>query len=152
MTKKEIHVHQLTGCRPTPLAHYLKALGILRLVASDPDPNARGWWKDDVFHLATILDRDALESYLLNDYSPTPLLAPWNGGSGFYPKDNKIGIDGIANSIAPRFENYRSPSHRQKQSPHTYQQTKEKGLKRINLYRPVGWFGVAQLCNGLMRL
>lgn len=107
MNKQEIHVHQLTGCRPTPLAHYLKALGILRLVATDADPNARGWWKDDIFRLATVLDRDSLESYFVNDYSPTPLLAPWNGGSGFYPKDNKIGIDGIANSIASRFGNYR---------------------------------------------
>jgi CRISPR-associated protein Csx17 len=107
MTKQKIHVHQLTGCRPTPLAHYLKALGILRLVATDADPNVRGWWKDDVFHLATVLNRDSLESYFLSNYSPTPLLAPWNGGSGFYPKDNKVGIDGIANSTAPRFENYR---------------------------------------------
>ena len=25
-----LHHHILTGCAPTPLAHYLKALGILR--------------------------------------------------------------------------------------------------------------------------
>ncbi len=107
MTKQEIHVHKLYGCRPTPLAHYLKALGILRLVASNADLKARGWWKDDVFYLATVLNRNALEKYLLKDYSPTPLLAPWNGGSGFYPKDNKTGIEGIAGSTAPRFEKYR---------------------------------------------
>lgn len=36
-----IHIHKLDGCAPTPLAHYLKALGILRLVAEQADPNAR---------------------------------------------------------------------------------------------------------------
>ena len=27
-----LHLHHLTGCSPVPLAHYLKALGILRLI------------------------------------------------------------------------------------------------------------------------
>ncbi len=30
---------------------YLKALGILRLVGEQKDPNARGWWENDVFWL-----------------------------------------------------------------------------------------------------
>ena len=44
-----IHVHQLDGCAPAPLAHYLKALGILRLVAEQADRDARGWWDGDRF-------------------------------------------------------------------------------------------------------
>ena len=32
-----IHLHHLFGCAPTPLAHYLKAIGILRLVAQQAD-------------------------------------------------------------------------------------------------------------------
>ena len=103
----KIHVHKLDGCRPTPLAHYLKALGIFRLVAEQADPKARGWWKDDVFHLATTLDKDALERFFLDEYSPTPILAPWNGGSGFYPKDNKAGKHAIEDSVADRFKVYR---------------------------------------------
>lgn len=102
-----IHVHKLDGCRPTPLAHYLKALGIFRLVATQVDPQVRGLWKDDVFHMATTLDKEALEAFFLNDYSPTPILAPWNGGSGFYPNDNKSGIEPIEQSIAERFQSYR---------------------------------------------
>ncbi len=47
----ELHTHTLDGCTPTPLAGYLKALGMLRLLASAPnniegqaaDPAARGW-------------------------------------------------------------------------------------------------------------
>jgi len=145
MTEQEIHVHQLTGCRPTPLAHYLKALGILRLVASDADPNARGWWKDDVFHLATVLDRESLEDYFLNDYSPTPLLAPWNGGSGFYPKDNKTGIDGIANSTAPRFENYRVAIAQAKTVAAHLEEKPKKGVEKNQLVSAcrLSWRGTA---------
>jgi len=102
-----IHVHKLDGCRPTPLAHYLKALGVLRLVAEQKDLATRGFWRDDVFHLATKLDRDELEKFFLEEYQPTPMVAPWNGGSGFFPKDNKSGIGPIEESIALRLSPFR---------------------------------------------
>jgi CRISPR-associated protein Csx17 len=105
---KTVHIHRLTGCRPSPLAHYLKALGVLRLVGEQIDPTARGWWYDDVFHLATRLDQSQLEEFFLKTYSPTPMLTPWNGGSGFYPKDNKTGLEAIEKSTAPRFAAYRT--------------------------------------------
>jgi hypothetical protein len=35
------------GCAPVPLAHYLKALGILRLVLEQADGAARGIWQGD---------------------------------------------------------------------------------------------------------
>lgn len=103
-----IHIHTLAGCSPTPLAHYLKALGVLRLVAEQKDATARGWWRDETFHLATSLTRDELERFFLDEYQPTPLITPWNGGSGFYPKDNKSGIEPIERSSAARFEPYRT--------------------------------------------
>ncbi len=102
-----MHRHQLCGCAPIPLAHYLKALGILRLVAEQKDPTARGYWKDDAFFLVTQLDEEALREFFLNEYAPSPVVAPWNGGSGFWPKDNKSGIDSLARSEAPRFAAYR---------------------------------------------
>lgn len=80
-----IHVHRLTGCSPTPLAHYLKGLGLLRLVAEQKDPMARGWWRDEAFHLATVLDEEALQSFFLHEYRPTPLIGPWGARSGFFP-------------------------------------------------------------------
>ena len=79
-----IHVHRLDGCTPTPLAHYLKALGILRLVAEQADRDVRGWWNGDRFRLATKLSRGELDAFFLNDYRPTPLVSPWNKGSGFF--------------------------------------------------------------------
>jgi CRISPR-associated protein Csx17 len=81
---------RLPGCAPVPLAYYLKALGILRLVSQQRDANAKGFWKNDIFHLVSALDRDALVNFFLNEYRPTPIIAPWNGGSGFYFQEAKL--------------------------------------------------------------
>ena len=85
----------LPGCAPTPLASYLKALGVLRLVSSPAnhvsgvaaDPHARGWWENERFHLRTTLSRDALLRFFLHDYAPSPIIAPWNGRAGFLEGD-----------------------------------------------------------------
>ncbi len=79
-----MYIHDLNGCAPAPLAHYLKALGILRLVAEQADPQARGWWEGDRFRLATTLDREALEAFFLERYEPTPMFNPWGARSGFF--------------------------------------------------------------------
>ncbi len=97
----------LSGCRPEPLANYLKALGVFRLLGEQADPNIRGGWKQDEFILRSNLDREKLEQFFLQDYRPTPIVAPWNGGSGFYPKDKKEGIDALCLSPAQRFSDYR---------------------------------------------
>ena len=102
---------RLEGCRSTPLAGYLKAVGTLRLVSSPSnhtsgraaDGNARGWWENGCFHLATRLEPAALIRFFLDDYAPSAIIAPWNGGSGFYPNDNKEGIGPLTETAAPRF-------------------------------------------------
>ncbi|MGH9630782.1 MAG: type I-G CRISPR-associated protein Cas8g1/Csx17, partial [Bryobacteraceae bacterium] len=76
----------LAGCTTKPLLSYLKALGILRIVAEDGgrgDPAARGLWRDGVFILISRFDADALERYLHSDYQPTPIVVPWSGGDYF---------------------------------------------------------------------
>ncbi len=99
----------LYGCAPTPLASYLKALAVLRLVAEQAgDPKATGTWRTDTFVLRTKLDQGELVDFFLHRYQPTPLVAPWNGGSGFYPKDNQEGIQPLAVSPADRFARYRT--------------------------------------------
>lgn len=98
-----LFVHALRGCAPAPLAHYLKALGVLRLVATQADREARGFWRDGVFFLATTLDEEGLVRFFLDRYTPTPMLSPWNGGSGFYPGDNKNGYGALRASTATRF-------------------------------------------------
>lgn len=81
--------HRLTGCAPIPLAHFLKALGILRLVAEQADPAAQGWWSGDVFHLRTTLDEAALQRFFLEQYEPTPLVGPWGARSGFFASSSE---------------------------------------------------------------
>jgi CRISPR-associated protein Csx17 len=97
-----IHKHVLQGCSPTPLAHYLKALGILRLVSQQKDKNCRGAWIDDRFVLATTLTRAELERFFLEEYRPTAFVAPWNRGSGFYQQDDPALVP-LERSLPPRF-------------------------------------------------
>jgi CRISPR-associated protein Csx17 len=127
---------ELAGCTPTPLASYLKALAVLRLVAEagadeGGDSEAAGFWRGDVFVLRTKLTKEELRAFFLNRYQPTPLIAPWNGGSGFYFQEGKLKekdavtgkklktgvrdqeteatrtVDAIAQSTSPRFVGYR---------------------------------------------
>lgn len=104
------HEIELKGCAPTPLAHYLKALGILRLVAEQKDPNAKGCWRDEAFVLQSSLDQKSLLRFFLDEYRPTPITAPWNGGSGFFKDDkqNRQALLVIRNSTHPRLEYFRN--------------------------------------------
>ncbi len=117
----------LRGCAPTPLASYLKALGVLRLLSSDAnnirgapaDPYVRGWWEDERFHLRTSLGRDEVLAFFLHDYAPSPIIAPWNGRAGFLEGDTgqdstregAVLIREIEHSKAARLRNMRSTIH-----------------------------------------
>ncbi len=80
----------LKGCAPVPLAHYLKALGIFRILAEQVEPGAKCYWIGDSFRLKTKIDSKSLRTFFLEKYSPTPIVAPWNGGSGFYFQEEKL--------------------------------------------------------------
>lgn len=43
----------------------------------------------------------------MNEYEPTPVIAPWNGGSGFFENDNKTALEAIRNSTDCRFKKFR---------------------------------------------
>ena len=102
------HKLKLRGCTPEPLMAYLKALGIFRLVAEQKDKKARSWWHNDTFTLSSTLDRDALVEFFMEEYRPTPIVSPWNGGSGFYPRDNQDAIAVIGSSHDERLRPYRT--------------------------------------------
>lgn len=89
------HDLELPGCTPEPLMAYLKALGILRLVSEQADPEARGWWKDDMFWLRSTLDCDGLVMYFSEEYRPTPIVVPWTGSDFF-----GVNADGNAGPFA----------------------------------------------------
>jgi len=78
----------LGGCSPTPLASYLKALGVLRLLSAH-HPETRAAWRSESLLLQTPLTREEIEQFFLRDYCPTPVMSPWNSGSGFYFQERK---------------------------------------------------------------
>lgn len=103
-----IHDLRLEGCLSTSLAGYLKALGVHRLVAEQADARATSRWDPDgVFHLQSSLDAEALTSFFLGAYAPTPIVTPWNGASGFFEGDQTSGIQSIESSTLHRFSEYR---------------------------------------------
>lgn len=85
------HVLELRGCTPEPLGNYLKGLGVFRLFAEQADPQARAWWKGGVLHVFQHKWRDEkaansdLVGWLLNECRFTPLIAPWQKGTGYLP-------------------------------------------------------------------
>jgi CRISPR-associated protein Csx17 len=94
----------LSGCAPVPLAHYLKALGILRLVTEDKDhgdPQVGGFWKNDCFYLSTRLSEQELVEFFLNYYQPTPIIVPWSG-SDFFDVDWKTEAGKLQNTFEKR--------------------------------------------------
>jgi CRISPR-associated protein Csx17 len=98
---------RLEGCRSEPLASYLKALAVLRIVYLQADVSARGRWEHGTFILESKLDKDGLCEFFTKDYRPTPIVAPWNLGSGFWEGDNRVGLDALRSSSDPRFDTYR---------------------------------------------
>jgi len=91
----------LHGCRTEPLMGYLKALGVLRLTAA-VHRETRMWW-----HVAghavlrSPVDGDSLVDFFLRDYRPSPITSPWNGGSGYFPKDVASAVALAACEAAP---------------------------------------------------
>jgi CRISPR-associated protein Csx17 len=90
-----------------PLGSYLKALGVLRLIAEQADPEALGRWEHNWFCLDSKLTAEELVEFFLKRYCPTPILTPWYSGSGFYNKNAAVGVEAIAQSADPRFRPYR---------------------------------------------
>jgi CRISPR-associated protein Csx17 len=102
-----IYKYSLAGCNPTPLASYLKSLGILRIVAKQFDSSCRGWWENEQFQLLSTKPKEIFEEFFLEQYEPSPLVSPWNKGCGFF-KANDPGLMPLEKSIAKRFEIFRN--------------------------------------------
>lgn len=85
----------LKGCRHDILGHYLKAIGLLRVLArcadkQDCDPDAEGWWDLDrgwfCLRSQKYATAEKLVQFLKEHYRPTPVFSPWNTGGGLDEK------------------------------------------------------------------
>lgn len=103
------HTYLLSGCTPSPLIHYLKALGVMRLLANQFDPSVRGAWTTDGFQIDTVKSKEEILDFFLNHYVPTPIISPWNAASGFNKKDKKPKelLDTLCGNKSSRFQGYR---------------------------------------------
>jgi CRISPR-associated protein Csx17 len=92
----------MPGLRPTNLSTYLAGLGLMRIAAAQFDPSTRAWW--DGSALCLEVTRDGLADFLIDEYRPTPILSPWNGGSGYGEKDKapRVALDRLLASGADR--------------------------------------------------
>lgn len=103
-TKKTV---ALRGLQPQPLAAYLGALGVLRICARQYDSTVTGAFDAEGFFLRGMDQCDVVE-LLLERWSPSPVLTPWNNASGFYDssKGRLAGsaMTALLESGQPRFE------------------------------------------------
>jgi CRISPR-associated protein Csx17 len=77
--------HVLPGLRKEPLGSYLAGLGLIRLLGEQADQIGTAAWEPAGLVIETTVDDIA--AWLADEYVPTPVLSPWNGGSGFGAKD-----------------------------------------------------------------
>jgi CRISPR-associated protein Csx17 len=79
--------HVLPGLRTEPLASYLAGLGLTRMLGEQADPAVTAAWTPDGLALTTTVTDIA--AWLADEYVPTPIMSPWNNGSGFGLKDKE---------------------------------------------------------------
>jgi CRISPR-associated protein Csx17 len=100
----QITRHPLPGLRPEPLASYLAGLGLLRVLGEQADPDATAaWTRGGLVIESTVPD---VAAWLAEEYVPTPVVSPWNGGSGFGAKDKEpvVRIASVRDHPSPRLD------------------------------------------------
>lgn len=100
--------HVLPGLRPEPLASYLAGLGLIRLLGEQADPAATACWEAGALVIETTVPDIA--DWLSDTYIPTPVLSPWNNGSGFGLKDvePKKTLAVLGSHPSPRLAHFRA--------------------------------------------
>ncbi|MEV6928450.1 type I-U CRISPR-associated protein Csx17 [Dactylosporangium sp. NPDC051485] len=100
--------HTLPGVQPAPLSAYLAGLGLIRLLGEQADPALTAAWTADGLVVDTTVPD--LPAWLVERYVPTPIVTPWNGGSGFGLKDKaqRQALDALVALASPRLDPYRA--------------------------------------------
>ena len=81
----------LAGCQSTPLLSYLQGFGVLRLLHEQLDKDILSHWVGTSLCLETNLSQKDIEDFFINQYQPSPIISPWNGGGGFRKREPQKG-------------------------------------------------------------
>lgn len=147
-------VHTLTGLRPAPLASYLAGLGLVRLLGEQADPDLAAAWSDDGLVVDTAVPD--LAEWLVERYQPTPVLSPWNEGSGFGAKDvtPKQRLEALVAGTNPRFAPFRAAMPAAARAAERYRTaggTKERAVREFRNRCPeelLPWIDAAVVLGG----
>ncbi len=107
MTSPAFARHVLSGLRPQPMASYLAGLGLIRVIGEQADRAATAAWTPDGLAIGTTVPD--IPAWLAEEYVPTPVLSPWNNGSGFGLKDKEPlrALDALRQHPSPRLAPFR---------------------------------------------
>ncbi len=94
----------MPNCRTEPFGSALKALGVIKLIGEQKDPTIKSYWENGELNIETTLTKDQIVSFFMEEYSPSPILAPWLSQSGFWPSFKSNDMEDIKNSKLKRFE------------------------------------------------
>jgi CRISPR-associated protein Csx17 len=144
----------LPGLRPTPLASYLAGLGLVRLLGEQADPDLTAAWTGDGLLLDTSVTD--LAEWLVDHYRPTPVLSPWNEGSGFGAKDvePKRRLEALRDPANPRFAPFRAAmpaATAAAQRSRAAGGTKERAVRELRNHCPeelLPWIDAAVVLGG----
>ena len=103
----------LENCNLEPMSSYMKALGLFRLLSEQQSLNIKAYWENNNFVLDSDLDKQGIKDFLLNKYSPSSVMSPWNRGSYIYlhkqrPNDKNDIYKTIMAQNSPRFNQIKS--------------------------------------------
>lgn len=126
--------HVLPGLCPRPLGSYLAGLGLIRLLAEQADRTATAAWAGD--HLAIESTVPDLAVWLVDEYRPTPVLSPWNEGSGFGVKDRtpKEALETLLSRESSRLDPFREAMPAANRAAHGYRAcgwSKERAVREF---------------------
>ncbi len=147
--------HILPGLRSEPLASYLAGLGLIRVLGEQADPELTAAWSDGGLVVQTTVDDIA--TWLAERYVPTPVLSPWNEGSGFGAKDKapKDALASLAANASPRLDAFRAANAAADFVGMTYRSgvgwTKERAVREFRNRCPesvLAWIDAAVVLAG----
>jgi CRISPR-associated protein Csx17 len=106
-----VNAIELPGLHADPVQSYLAALGVLRSVAEQVDGSAALSYQPTGFQLHSKFSLDDLVTFFTTEWSPTPIVSPWNKGSGMRPDGSAAAatraLDRLAGGDDPRLGRFR---------------------------------------------